>query len=900
MLQTTISIFNGVLQKRGKTIKIGDVVEKIRTGSDGIKELVADIRNPENLARKKELKEKLLAVTFSGLFDIKEDAALLQHSGLICLDFDHENTEHLRDILNDKPYTFLSFVSPSGDGLKVVVAIADGSKHRQYFNYLRTLYPTLDRSGVNESRLCFLSYDPEIYVNESAIPIELPAEFLEEKLSPKPLPKSEYGTMREERIIKDIYNHLLTTGHSITYDYPEWCKVGWALINTFDFGTACELFCLLSSIDVAKYDRTACMEQMEKLRRGNKQRREFGHIVSAATLTGWNNKNEFVKKGVSQNPPTPSQPEKKNGVAVGEVGGVSKKRKANPELPFLYVHTTAKGDSSVRIDSYKLLRYMEDMGFGKMKFQDGGFRFYQVKDGGKIKEVEIADMTGALRVAIDALPEWMAVDNGAMDVHKDQLHGLVFKELPNVFSEKKLNYTKQVEKDFLRDIKEFSYFTFQNKIVAVSGSDISTTEYANCGRLIWEDDVVAHDIEVAPLVGVEQKSCEFGEFVWYLVGRNEARFKQIRTAIGYALRTYRDPSVAVAIVLTEEKVMDGVADGGTGKGVFSKALEYMRSVYMIDGKRNKVDSQFSFQRYDLRNTIISYQDGEFDAGLNKLFVTITDGLTVERKNIREVFLPFKASKPGQFEAPMWVITTNKPIKMDGNSDRRRLFICEVSSHWKDNSIHDHFKHNLYYDWDYEEFNKFYNFMFRCVQEFLNCGLYRADTVNSDLNNLISITNKRFVDWWHEFLYSNKMWLPNQSSLLGDSGHKCKPFLNRNDYYKQVADYCGWGYVGLPDRIEITTSSLKGSNNAVLKWLETACRQFGIGYKDRAKGKDISGKQVSTFEFTLDKAAMDKVKRWLTKFYHIEAEVDEEELPEDTGIYGGQVEIDYDDLEEAPF
>ena len=64
--------------------------------------------------------------TFSGTFQYRNDKALIQHSGLLCLDFDHiSNIEEVKgQLLQDEYFeTKLMFRSPSGDGLKWIVEI---------------------------------------------------------------------------------------------------------------------------------------------------------------------------------------------------------------------------------------------------------------------------------------------------------------------------------------------------------------------------------------------------------------------------------------------------------------------------------------------------------------------------------------------------------------------------------------------------------------------------------------------------------------------------------------------------------------------------------------------------------------------------------------------------------
>ncbi len=114
-------------------------------------------------------------VTFSGIFSKRNEASLIQHSGLIALDFDHlENVEKTKlQILKD-PYfeTQLLFVSPNGNGLKWVIEIdlteqvPHGEMFQAIFNYIKKTYSIeIDRACKDVSRATFLCYDPEVCIN---------------------------------------------------------------------------------------------------------------------------------------------------------------------------------------------------------------------------------------------------------------------------------------------------------------------------------------------------------------------------------------------------------------------------------------------------------------------------------------------------------------------------------------------------------------------------------------------------------------------------------------------------------------------------------------------------------------------------------------------------------------
>jgi len=112
--------------------------------------------------------------TFSGMFQTRNDKALISHSGLLCIDFDHlQSVDLLRNQLLQDEYfdTQMLFVSPSGDGLKWLIPIdTKQTTHSNYFaavaNYILQTYGVeVDKSGRDISRACFLPHDQQAYIN---------------------------------------------------------------------------------------------------------------------------------------------------------------------------------------------------------------------------------------------------------------------------------------------------------------------------------------------------------------------------------------------------------------------------------------------------------------------------------------------------------------------------------------------------------------------------------------------------------------------------------------------------------------------------------------------------------------------------------------------------------------
>lgn len=145
-----------------------------------IKDKIDAIRNETDTSKKRRLKSGLPSICFAGKFQNREDGGIIEHSGLCVLDFDHlENVNETKEQMKEYPFVYSAFVSPSGDGLKVLVRIPkDIEKHSLYYDGLIEKFPTLDRTSRNISRVCFESIDPDIYINEIATEF---TELVEEK-----------------------------------------------------------------------------------------------------------------------------------------------------------------------------------------------------------------------------------------------------------------------------------------------------------------------------------------------------------------------------------------------------------------------------------------------------------------------------------------------------------------------------------------------------------------------------------------------------------------------------------------------------------------------------------------------------------------------------------------------
>jgi len=128
----------------------------------------------ENEAAK--IKSNLPCITISATFKERRKKDYIDsYTGLLHLDYDKlENAEEVKTNLISIPYTYSAFISPSGNGVKVLVWSDNAmSSHEVAFNSLREYYDKIvsvksDSHVKDITRLCYMSYDPDLYLNETS------------------------------------------------------------------------------------------------------------------------------------------------------------------------------------------------------------------------------------------------------------------------------------------------------------------------------------------------------------------------------------------------------------------------------------------------------------------------------------------------------------------------------------------------------------------------------------------------------------------------------------------------------------------------------------------------------------------------------------------------------------
>lgn len=165
-------------------VSLSSIISNIKTGTyhDSINSIrmAKGMGKPE---RADQLKKELLAFTPSATFkDGRKKELLTAYSGCVHLDFDKLTPEELQqafDLTVKIPFTYACFTSPSGDGLKIFIKVnTDHDTHEQAYKQVQAYYEKeigieADPKCKDITRLCFVSNDPNAFLNESASTFEI-------------------------------------------------------------------------------------------------------------------------------------------------------------------------------------------------------------------------------------------------------------------------------------------------------------------------------------------------------------------------------------------------------------------------------------------------------------------------------------------------------------------------------------------------------------------------------------------------------------------------------------------------------------------------------------------------------------------------------------------------------
>lgn len=179
-----VSMVRRCYETETRPIPIEEIFSTVESGDHGLKERLNQGRNRYEMelaltgshekAHKAfaEFKNELPAVMFSGTFSKRNNASLVEYSGLLCADLDNlgDQVQFVKECLKSYPFIHATMVSASGYGLKAICnVVSDPARHEDSFRAIQKFFRNevnieIDEKCKDIARIHFLTYDPDIWV----------------------------------------------------------------------------------------------------------------------------------------------------------------------------------------------------------------------------------------------------------------------------------------------------------------------------------------------------------------------------------------------------------------------------------------------------------------------------------------------------------------------------------------------------------------------------------------------------------------------------------------------------------------------------------------------------------------------------------------------------------------
>ncbi len=420
---------------------------------------------------------------------------------------------------------------------------------------------------------------------------------------------------------------------------------------------------------------------------------------------------------------------------------------------------------------FDLKTFLEDMGFGLYKSVDkrtADTVLFQ-NDNGVIKlhnEITVKKWVTKFLKNIDKeefVDFWEgggAADQRAVQVmwQKIKSSGLksgVLSDL-EVYSEDGFADTEDLR--IFKDSADVAHVFFRNGVVRITADNIEIIprdKVAEKGA-VWESRILRHDIKLT-----DKDDGAFSKFFSKAMQREKTdeksdsddwrdnyhldedaklQLESLRTSYGYMLHSNNNASDAKLIFYIDENSTVGAEEGGNGKSLIMDSVKHFKKKAHIDGKKwqggGSGGSRFQFSNVELDTQFIFIDDIESDFDFTSLFSMVTGDMEIEGKGTNKFVIPAdRKAKMG--------ITTNYVVVGSSASHKRRLHVVEFGSYWnqvtkqKERTTDEKHLGQTLFEWkeSHEEWVHFYNFGFRCIQQYIRDGL-TATSNESYINKAI--------------------------------------------------------------------------------------------------------------------------------------------------------------------
>jgi hypothetical protein len=277
----------------------------------------------------------------------------------------------------------------------------------------------------------------------------------------------------------------------------------------------------------------------------------------------------------------------------------------------------------------------------------------------------------------------------------------------------------------------------------VDSGEIKRKEYSDVSGFFAPHEIQRRQFKYTHEVGMFEKF-----FTRAAIGRDVADspdtiniVREFNAMLGFSCHSYKSQTKSPCIIFTDEGANDENRNGGRGKSLVTKAISEIQCQLLKGGK--EFDPNYYFVHDDLEKKHKSYVIDDVPAGFkyDDLYTNILGSINCARKGKTAEKIPFEQS-------PKFIVTTNYQVRYDENnaSTNRRFLEYKFSDYYNIKfSPKDDFGCTFFEDWDEDEWNRFYSFVFRCVKLFLENGVNQIPYNKTTDNFMAYFNNDSMLD-----------------------------------------------------------------------------------------------------------------------------------------------------------
>ena len=380
---------------------------------------------------------------------------------------------------------------------------AETHNHKKYFDALKEYFDTkhFDVSGSDVSRVCYESFDPDIYINKES-------EVFKDVLDTKEYLHHDTDTFKvplKEKV--EIIKRL-----------DKWFSKNFGNVSGERNSNTFKLACAFSEFGVDQY---GCEAHFSKFIEDDFTKTEIQRTIQSAykkTKSTFDTKyfednqiTDYVNRqylgGVSEDKITKEL--ESRGYDTEDIDTVLTEAKENESIDVFW-STSSKG--KVTIVSKKLKDYLRQQGYYKF-YPEGSESFVFVK-----VESNLIDFTTEDKIKSTLLKE--LEETKQFEVYEFLAVNTRY------FKEDYLNILDSISVSMKQDTRELAYCYYRNCVVEVSKQGLKTIDYINLDGYVWKDSVIDRDFSIS-----DNHENDYHTFIRRISGDNENNVLSFETTI---------------------------------------------------------------------------------------------------------------------------------------------------------------------------------------------------------------------------------------------------------------------------------------------------------------------------------------------------------------------------------